>query len=213
MQQTALTLGGADLLHGDLPLSDDWLELPTVESAVKLPGEKQRGKRMQHGLGKKKVWASDGSFVWFRRKLANPATLERHERFLSTGEYQYLGTQDDVEIYKLMPGSPFKRVEAVDFGALKFYDARRQTIRAAVRRDWATFIDGLEHLAGGIKGAYDPAMAKTVYNDLLSYVFVQVAMRGGPSQEEVDREVVALRKRRKDVRSTSMLLPAGISLQ
>jgi hypothetical protein len=194
-------------------MSTDWLDLPTVESGVKLPKEKTRAKRMQHGLGKKKIWASDGEYVYFRRKLANPATLERHERFLATGEYKHLGTQDDVEIYQLMPNSPFKRIESVDFGALKFFDARRQTIRAAVRRDWATFIDGLEHLAGGIKGSYDPAMARTVYNDLLSYVFVQIAMRGGPSQEEVDREVAALRKRRNDVRSTSLLLPAGIALQ
>lgn len=194
-------------------MTDEWLDLPTIESGVALPGEKKRAKRMQHGLGKKKIWASDGSVVWFRRKLANPATLERHERFLATGEYKYLGTQDDVEIYELTASSPFKRAETVDFGALKFYDARRQTIRAAVRRDWATFIDGLEHLAGGIKGAYDPAMAKTVYNDLLSYVFVQITMRGGPSQNEVDREVAALRTRRGDRRSTSMLLPAGIVLQ
>lgn len=199
-------------MHGDLTLSDEWLDLPRVESATKLPGEKQRAKRMQHGLGKKRVWSSDGEYVYFRRKLSNPATLERHERFLATGNYQHVDTQDDVEIYKLMPNSPFKRAEAIDFGALKFYDARRQTIRAAVRRDWATFIDGLEHLAGGIKGAYDPAMAKTVYNDLLSYVFVQITMRGGPSQNEVDREVHALRARRGE-RSTSLVLPAGISLQ
>ena len=58
----------------------------------------------EHGLGKKKIWASDGAFVWFRRKLANPATLERHNRFLATGEYKHVGTQDDVEIYELMPG-------------------------------------------------------------------------------------------------------------
>ena len=193
-------------------MTDEWLDLPTIESGVKLPGEKQRARRMQHGLGKKKIWSSDGSVVWFRRKLANPATLERHNRFLATGEYKHVGTQDDVEIYELMPSSPFKRAETINFSELKFYDARRQTIRAAVRRDWATFIDGLEHLAGGIKGSYDPAMAKTVYNDLLSYVFVQIAMRGGPSQNEVDREVQALRKRRGE-RSSSVLLPAGISLQ
>lgn len=204
-------------MHGapdnEVCMTDEWLDLPAIESGVKLPGEKKRAKRMQHGLGKKKVWASDGSFVWFRRKLANPATLERHNRFLATGEYKHVGTQDDVEIYELMPSSPFKRQEAVDFSALKFFDARRHTIRAAVRRDWATFVDGLEHLAGGIKGQYDPAMAKTVYNDLLSYVFVQITMRGGPSQNEVDREVAALRTRRGDRRSTSMLLPAGIVLQ
>lgn len=204
-------------MHGDpdyeVFMANDWLNLPTIESGTKLPGEKQRAKRMQHGLGKKKIWASDGSWVWFRRKLANPATLERHERFLATGEYRYVGTSDDVEIYELMPSSPFKRQEAVDFGALKFYDARRQTIRAAVRRDWATFVDGLEHLAGGIKGAYDPAMAKTVYNDLLAYVFVQIAMRGGPSQEEVDREVQALRRRRGERSSGALLVPAGIALR
>ena len=194
-------------------MTDEWLDLPTIESGTKLTQERTRFKSMTKKLtGANRIWACDGEFVAFRRKKANPEALARHERFLASGDYKFIETQDDVEIYELMPSSPFKRAETINFSELKFYDARRQTIRAAVRRDWATFIDGLEHLAGGIKGSYDPAMAKTVYNDLLSYVFVQIAMRGGPAQAEVDREVRALRQRRGE-RSSALLMPTGISLQ
>lgn len=195
-------------------MSTDWLDLPRVEATAKLPLEQSRfGSMAKKLVGKSRVWASDGQFVAFRRAKANPATLERHERFLRTGDYKYLGTQDDVEIYELQESSPFKRREPVNFAALRFYDARRHTIRAAVARDWATFVDGLEHLAGGIKGQYDPAMAKTVYNDLLHYIFVQVAMRGGPSREETDREVAALRTRRGDHRTSTLVLPPSLALR
>ena len=193
---------------------DNWLDLPRIESGAKLTDEQKRFKSITKSLvGKSRVWACDGEYVAFRRKKANPATLERHERFLRTGEYRHLGTQDDVEIYQLMESSPFKRKEVVNFEGKRFYDARREVIRAAVRRDWATFIDGLEYLGGMIKGQYDGGTARTIYQDMLGYVFIQIGMRGGPAQGEIDREVAALRTRRGDKRSTSLVLPAGIALQ
>jgi hypothetical protein len=195
-------------------MSDDtWLDLPRVESGSKLTEEQKRFKSITKSLvGKSKTWACDGEYVAFRRKKANPATLDRHERFLRTGDYKHIGTQDDVEIYKLMESSPFKRKDAINFEGKRFYDARREVIRAAVRRDWATFIDGLEYLAGMLKGQYDGGTSKLIYQDMLTYIFIQITMRGGPSQQEVDREVAALRSRRGDRRSTSLVLPTGIAL-
>jgi hypothetical protein len=196
-------------------MTDEWLDLPTIESGVKLTQERTRFKSMTKKLtGANRIWACDGEFVAFRRKKANPEALARHERFLASGDYKFIETQDDVEIYELMPSSPFKRKGELDIYAMRFFDLRREVVRAAVRRDWAIFIDGLEHLAGCIKGQHhgNPGTAGAQYNDLLIYVFNQIAMRGGPSQAEVDREVQALRRRR-GARSSPVLLPAGISLQ
>lgn len=198
--------------------AETWLDLPksaSITSGAKLPDEQKRFKGIIKSLvGKSKTWACDGEYVAFRRRSANPASLERHERFLRTGDYKHVTTQDDVEIYQLMPSSPFKRKEPVNFAAMRFYDARRHTIRAAVARDWATFIDGLEYLSGMLKGQYHEATARVAYNDMLEYIFIQVAMRGGPSRQETDREVAALRTRRGDNRSAiSILLPPGVSLQ
>lgn len=198
--------------------TDTWLDLPgtaRIESGVKLTEEQKRFKGVVKSLvGKSKTWACDGEYIALRRKQANPATLERHERMLRDGEYKHVDTQDDVELYRLMPSSPFKRAEPVNFAELRFYDARRHTIRAAVARDWATFIDGLEYLAGMLKGQYDSSTAKAVYQDMLQYVFIQIDMRGGPSRTECDREVAALRTRRGDKRSSPVILmPPGVAVQ
>ena len=196
-------------------MSDDWLELPTVTASAKLVAEQKRFKGITKKLvGKSKTWATDGEYIAFRRKQANPTSLQRHERFIRDGHYKHITTQDDVEIYQLTSESSFKRKEPVNFAEMRFYDARRQAIRAATARDWATFIDGLEYLSGMLKGQYHHATAMTVYQDMLAYIFVQVTMRGGPSQQEIDREVRALRTRRGDrISAPSIVLPVGVVLQ
>lgn len=183
-----------------------WLD---VSPGKKLPNERKRAPSMSRSLlGKKRVWASDGDFVYFRRKASNPATLQRHEAFLKTGDYQYIETQDDVEVYKLQPSSPFKRPQR-DLTSLDAYNVRREATLAACRRDWATFVDALTELSGRIKGQFHDAFAKTIYEENLTAVFLAIDMRGGPGRTEIDREVQALRKRRGD--STSRLvLPVGI---
>lgn len=187
-----------------------WLALPDtarVSTGGKLPRGRERAPSMRKNLlGKSRVWASDGEYVWFRRKGANPATLQRHERFLASGDYEHVGTQDDVEIYKLRESSPFKR-EPVNLAELDMYNVRRQAALAACRRDWATYVDALEELAGRFKGAYDPGFAKTMFNETLTAIELSIRMRGGPAGEEVGREVTALRARRGDSRGRVVLVP------
>lgn len=174
----------------------------------KLPGEKKRAPSMQRKLlGKSRTWASDGEYVYFRRKQANPATLQRHEQFLKTGNYKHISTQDDVEIYQLQEGSAFKR-GPVNLAALNYGDVRRQAIVAACRRDWGVFVDALQEMAGRLKGAYHESMATQIYNEQLAHVFSMIAFRGGPSPMETDREVAALRTRRGDNRSRVIALAA-----
>lgn len=177
-----------------------------VQSSRKLSGEKKRAPSMQRKLlGKSRTWASDGEYVYFRRKQANPATLQRHEQFLKTGNYRHIQTEDDVEIYQLQEGSAFKR-EPVNLAVLNYGDVRRQAIVAACRRDWGVFVDALEEMASRLKGAYHDGFAMQAYQEQLAHVFSMIAMRGGPSALETDREVAALRQRRGDRRNTLITL-------
>jgi len=187
-----------------------WLDTPAISSGKKLPNERQRAPSMSRGiLGKKRVWASDGEFVYFRRAKSNPATLQRHEAFLKTGDYQHVETQDDVEIYKLMPSSPFARRQR-NLAELDDYNVRRQAALAACRREWGLFIDALEELSGRIKSRWAGAMATTVYDENLTAIFLAIDMRGGPSKAEIDREFAAARQRRGADRKR-LLVPAVLA--
>ena len=190
---------------------NDWLELPRVTAGTKLTNERKRAPSMSATpLGKKRVWACDGSHVYFRRKKSNPETLKRHEDFIRRDHYVHVETQDDVEIYALTPASPFKRPQR-DLTEIDVYNLRRETVLAACRRDWCTFIDGLTELSTRIKSRYHDSFAATVYQENLQAVFLAINMRGGPSQQEIDREVRALRQRRGDNVSRLLVLPAALA--
>ena len=188
-----------------------WLELPRITSGTKLTNERKRAPSASATpLGKKRVWLCDGEYLYFRRKKANPATLARHEDFLRRLHYVHVSTEDDVEIYQLQAASPFKRPQR-DLTEIDVYNLRRETVMAACRRDWSTFIDGLTELSTRIKSRYHDAFAKTVYQENLHAVFLAINMRGGPSQQEIDREVRAIRQRRGDNPSRLLVLPASMT--
>jgi hypothetical protein len=176
---------------------------PRVESANKLTNERKRAKSMHKGVLKKgQTWGSDGEFVYFRRKQANPATLERHNRFMANGDYKHIDTQDDVEIYKLQESSPFKRDQA-DLSSLPLNVVRRTAILAACARDWVLFTDALEDLAFKIKNARytdgqtaDANFAKQLWQQQLDYVFRLIELRRGPGQFDIDRGMQEVRARR-----------------
>lgn len=196
--------------------AQDWLSPTKIESAAKLTRERSRAKTMQKGLlAKGRTWASDGEYVYFRRKQANPATLQRHEQFLKTGDYRHIMTQDDVEVYQLMPTSPFRRQE-VNLLEQDVIQLRRTAAVAACKRDFGLFIDAVSEMASRIKGARytdgRPAsgqFAEDLYNQHLTYVFRLIEMRQGPSQREIDQGVIAARQARGDNRQKIILLPSG----
>ena len=193
--------------------NESWLELPAsadakIETSAKMTGEAKRMRAMtKRLLGKSRVWLCDGEYVCLRRKLANPETIKRHEDFIAKGEDKYLATYDDVECYQLQPSSPFKRKEPIDLTSLDDYNLRRAIAKAACRRDWVTYVDGLEEIAGRVKGRYDPAFGQQVFLDVLADIEMMIERRGGPSQTERDREVNAVRKKHGLGKGRAIYLP------
>lgn len=192
----------------------------SVEAAKKLPHEHKRAKAMVKSLnGNSRMWLCDGEYVYFRPTrivngekvtVANPTTLERHKRYLSEGQYTYIETQDDVEIYKVEPSSPFAR-KGMYLGELSDADVRRQAMLNACKRDWVAYTDCLEEMSGRLKARYDPGMAARVYNDYLHYIDILIGMRGGPVAAERAAGLAGVRKRRGVGAGRLILLPPGMS--
>lgn len=181
----------------------DWLTGSTIAAVGKIANEKARAKVMQKTPGKRaRCWASDGEYVWFRRKIATPAFVNRLNGQIAKGELKHMTTQDDVEIYVIQTGSPLKRA-AVDLTALDMQTLVRETVIAACRADWVMFVDGLEEVAHRFRNARysdgkpaEEAFAKQLYQEKLAYIFRLVELRGGPTPQMIDRAVQALRSKR-----------------
>lgn len=190
---------------------------PRVEAAHKLDRERGRAPAMQRRLvGRDRIWACDGEYVYFRPyryengvrvERANPTTLSRHRRFIDNGDYEYVETQDDVEIYKVAPTSALAR-KGLYLGEVSDAELRRQVALAACRRDWVTYSDALEELFGRLKNrGYSEAYAKQVAGDYLSYLDVLIRMRGGPSPQECSAGLAGVRARRGEGKGRLILLP------
>jgi hypothetical protein len=138
--------------------ADAWLDLApgdgTVKSANRMPYDALRFECMR-GTGR--VWACDGYYVAYRPfnheldKAANPAVQERHANFLASGHYKHVGTYDEVQIFELLDGSPFKTVKRDYIVGRDFWADIRQAAEIACRREWVDFHDFLEAMAKGIK--------------------------------------------------------------
>lgn len=212
----------ADTSWLDIP---DWLDdKPTVriESGAKLTGERKRAPSMAKKLlGKSRTWACDGEYVYFRRKQANPATLQRHNNFLKSGHFKHIQTQDDIEIYQLQEASPFKR-EPENLTVLTIPMIRRAAVKAGVARDWGLFVDCLSELAvkfksqrweiDGKKISPDDGFVKNMYEEALQYVFLTIWKSGGPLQAEIDAGVQSVRARRGESTSRLVTLPPAIQV-
>lgn len=200
----------------------DWLSTEgaatVVTSSVKLEGERARARTMAGTLaGKQRVWATDGQYVYFRRRKAHEGTLTRHARFMESGHYKHIATEDDVEIYELQDGSPFKR-QGLDLLSIDVATLRRAAVMAACGRDYGLYVDIISELASRVKGATysdgkpaQPGFAEELYQSQLSYIFRLIEIRGGPTVPEVNRGVANTRVQRGDTRSKVILLPAGMA--
>lgn len=177
-----------------------WLDLQPGTTT----GLEQRAKIMREGAmkGKDRIWWCDGDYVWFRRAKSNPATLQRHDRFVAGGDYKHVETQGDVEIYELQQKSPFK-TKTIDIGEMNDYNVRRQAALAACRRDFQTFFEimtylreriGIRHRSPG-KTDMTP-FAENVYAETYMAVMESIKMRRGPSPDEINRELAALSQKK-----------------
>lgn len=189
---------------------DSWLD---ISSASKLTNERARAPTMQRNAlgGTDRVWACDGEYVYFRRNKAHAGTLQRHKRFTDAGDYTHVETQDDVEIYKLGPTSPFKR-QPVSLAESQFNTVRRFAILAVCAGDYGLFIDCLEELSSRLKGQYHEAFAMQLYEDHLVHIFKMIELRRGPAQNAIDRGVQAVRRARGAGRNAVMVMPPKAQL-
>lgn len=190
---------------------------PRVAAGTKLAKERGRAPSMQRRLvGKDRIWACDGEYVYFRPyayengvrvERANPTTMARHKRFLAAGDYEYVETQDDVEIYRVAAQSALAR-KGLYLGEISDAEVRRQVAIAACRRDWVTYADALEELFGRLKNrGYSEAFAKQVAGEYLEYLDVLIRMRGGPSPQECAAGLAGVRARRGEGKGRVILMP------
>lgn len=167
-------------------------------------GLEQRADIMRTGSqdGKDRVWWCDGEYVWFRRAKSNPATLERHNRFVQDGDYQHVETQGDVEVWQLRPQSIFHskdgpRGKTIDISRMNDYNLRRQAALAACRRDFEAFRDVMSFLRERMQAihALNPNGAETAYAEQYLAVMASIEQRDGPSAGEINRELHSLKLR------------------
>ena len=182
---------------------DDWLRLDTV---FKMPYDSVRFQCMR-GTGR--VWACDGEYVACRPKDFHDGTRTRHQGFLNSGHYKHVGTFDDVQIFELLPGSPFRRDNRTLIPGVNLYQDMRECAKAATTRDWVLYHDILEAIATNVKAAYDANMAREMFGDIVTQIRNLIQMRGGPSVAEVDAALANVRKRRGVGVDRKILLPAG----
>ncbi len=157
--------------------------------------------------GSGRLWACDGEYVACRPNDFHPATRQRHANFLASGHYEHVGTFDDVQIFKLLPGSPFRRDNRTFMPGVNLFQDIREAAKAAVARDWALYNDILEEIAGALKSRFHADQAKTMFDDILQTIFQNIYLRGGPSQAEVDAGLANIRLKRGVGKGRVIALP------
>lgn len=181
------------------------------KASGKMTQDERRFKSMARGavMGKDRMWACDGEYVAVRLNKTNPHTRERHQRFLDSGHYEHVETQDDVQVFRLLNGSPFKRHYQFHTGELKDNDVFLMTARVAVARDWVAYNDLLEEAARRIKGGHgaNKGAADIAWSEYLERLFINIAQRGGPSQAEIDAGLSNVRLKRGVGKGKVIALP------
>jgi hypothetical protein len=184
----------------------DWMEPRVQTQRTVMPYDVVRFMCMK-GTGR--VWACDGEYVACRPKDFHEGTNTRHQNFLASGHYKHVGTFDDVQIFELLPGSPFRRDNRTLIPGVNLYQDMRECAKAAVTRDWVLYNDILEEIASNVKARFDIGTAKQVFDDVLGQIFTNIAMRGGPTQAEVDAGLARVRLRRGVGKGKVIALPSA----
>jgi hypothetical protein len=190
-----------------------------VRPANKIACESMRGRAMfQHVQGRKRIWACDGEYVFFRRPRApdgsiardaqgHPhAAIGRHERFISNGDYTYVETQDDVEVCKVNPQSTFAR-KGVYLGEMSDGGVRMAVVVAACMRDWGLYVDTLEEFARRIKNKFHGDLGTQNWQDQLTYVQHLIDLRRGPSADECGQGIQQVRRARGEGSGRIITMP------
>jgi hypothetical protein len=151
--------------------------------------------------GTNRVMACDGHYLAYRPfnrefdKETNPRTRERFADFCAAGFYKHIGTYDEVQIYELEEGSPFRHKANYEAGTNYWRDVR-QAAKLACERKWPDYHDYLGAMAQALKAGRDPAFARQMWADTINQVGICIQQMKGPSEKEVNAGFTGVRKAR-----------------
>lgn len=199
---------------------DAWLALTPGDGTIKhTTGMPYDALKFACMRGTDRVWACDGEYVAYRPynhvldKAVNPATRERHQNFIDSGHYEHVGTFDEVQIFKLLDGSPFKTVAKNYIVGRDYWADIRQAAQIACRREWVDFHDFLEAMAKGIKHNRTAGFAELAWQDALNQIMINIYHRVGPTPAECAAGIQIVREKRGLRRSIVLPNPASGKLE
>lgn len=184
----------------DVPAKDDeWLDIRDAHEGEVTAKFRYLVDACMRGTNR--VMACDGHYLAYRPynrefdKEVNPRTRERFADFQAAGHYKHIGTYDEVQIYELLDGSPFKQKGDYVIGQSYWKDIR-QAAKAACDRNWADYHDILGAMAQALKAGRDPIFAKTMWDDTVNQVAIAIQQMKGPTEREVNEGFTGIRKAR-----------------
>lgn len=192
----------------------------SIKASHKIDNENVRGRAMFNSVnGRKRIWACDGEYVFFRRKSCiGPdgrtdgsghvhRAILRHDEAIGRGDLTHVQTQDDVEICKVNPQSPFAR-KGLYLGEMDEASIQRQVVVAACKMDWVLYTDALQELAGRIKATWKyPEKGQEAWVERLGYVHHLISLRGGPTSNMIAAGMQRVRQARGEGQGRVILMP------
>lgn len=199
---------------------EDWLDITDANAGkVSQPFQHLVDSCMR---GTDRVMACDGQFLAYRPfnrekdKETNPRTKERMQMFLEKGYYEHIGTYDEVQIYELLAGNPYRHDKKQYVIGQDYWKDIRQAAKAANDRKWPDYHDILGAMATALKSGRDPAFAKTMWEDTINQVGVTIQQMGGPAaptEKEINEGFIEVRRARGIHGRNGMVLINSNALQ
>lgn len=185
--------------------SDDWLSIEDPNAGSTTAAFRHLIDACMRGTNR--VMACNGQHLAYRPfnrefdKEVNPRTQERMAMFLEAGYYRHVGTYDEVQIYELMPGNPYRHDKKQYVIGQDYWKDIRQAVDAACARRWSDYHDILGAMATALKSGRDGSFARTVWADTVNQVTVQIEQRRQadpslPTEKEVNEGFVEVRRAR-----------------
>lgn len=179
----------------------DWIEAESIEA--KKSGVPYDSLRFACMRGSGRVWACDGEYAAFRPynhvldKKVNPEFQERMQKFREAGHCKHVGTFDEVEVYQLLEGNPWKATVTEKYVAGRnLWADIRHAAKLACAREWRDYTDLLEAMATGMRAGRDPEFARKAWQDAVEQIMINIYQQRGPTPAEVRAGVQNVRQAR-----------------
>lgn len=183
------------------PTDDGWLDISDPNAGKTTHAFRHLIDSCMRGTDR--VMACDGHYLAYRPynrefdKATNPRTRERFNDFIAAGHYKHLGTYDEVQIYELLEGSPFRHTRKDYVVGVDIHADVRKVALAAYERKWSDYHDLLGGMATAMKSGKDPFFAKAMWEDTLNRIAVTIGqMKGAPTEREINEGFIEIRRAR-----------------